>query len=114
MSAAQRATKAARHDVARYLRKKRGDLQSPYLAMVATVNYADRMCSTFDDDGDTEMSDAYAAITASMAASRDRLAARYPLAVFAPLDDGTEAEALAEVAPPAFPDVMAHGRAGAA
>jgi hypothetical protein len=40
----------------------------------------------------------------------EQIAAEYA----APEDDGTEAESLAEVSVPKFPDVLVHGRAGAA
>lgn len=75
----------ARASVARYIRAERRTCLPAEIVMNRAVNFADRMATAKAKDGQAELSDAYAAVTSWLGASRDRLNARRAPAVLEPL-----------------------------
>lgn len=69
----------ARSRVAHQMASNRAWHQPAFLVMNSAVNFADQMATNAAEKGNAEMYDAYAAVTAYLSESRDRLTARYPL-----------------------------------
>jgi hypothetical protein len=123
VSAQERRDEIARARVAedmfgRISDRRYGDLYAttPHDVLTAGIASAADSCARHLSGGNLGLAHAFARVHAALLASQRRMFDRWAAqreakdAAESPDDDGTEAESLAEVQAPAFPDVLVHGR----